>query len=121
MAAASRPRSRRTTAGCGPRATSPRRWKARSSRNELQRDPVVAIAQARGLGSVFEHVALVAFAARAMVFVARQDQQEVLLLLQAARDVVVEARPAGAALELGVRLEEREIAAGAHERALALL
>src|SRR4051812_6962938 len=89
--------------------------------DELERHAVVAIALAGGLGAVVEDVALVALAARAVVFGARQDQQEVRLLLEAARDVVEEARPAGAALELGVRLEERQVAARAHEGALALL
>src|SRR4051794_12063992 len=110
-------RPRRTTAGCGPRATRPRRWRAssrwanESRRHELERHAVVAIALAGRLRAVVEDVALVALAARAMVFGARHDQQEVGLLLEVAGNVVVEARPAGAALELGLRPEERQVAA----------
>src|SRR5450631_1621177 len=119
-------RSRRTTAGCGARATSPRSSRGRSSRsdsrgNELERGAVVAVALARGLRAVVEHVPLVSLATRAVVFGARQDQLEVGLGLEASRDEREEARPARAALELRVGGEQREVAAGADERALAML
>ena len=77
-------------------------------RHELQRHAVVAIALARRLGPVVEHVALVAFAAAAVVLGARRDELVVDLGGDGARNRRVEARPAGAALELGVGLEERQ-------------
>ena len=56
-----------------------------------------------------------------MVLGARHADGEVHLLGERARDGGVEARPAGAALELPLRLEERQAAAQADERALAML
>src|SRR5262245_11274917 len=65
-------------------------------RHEFQGDAVVAVALARGLGAVVEDMALVPFAARAVVFRARQDELEVGLGLEAARDEREEAGPARA-------------------------
>ncbi len=63
-------------AGRGP---AQRRWRANSGRRrrELQRQPVHAVAQARGLGAVGEDVAEVAAAAAAMDFRARVAEQGV--------------------------------------------
>src|SRR5439155_14684289 len=129
-AAPSPRRPARTPAGCGPRATSRRKSKAGSRpnekmaflrRHELQRRAVVAVALARGLRAVVEHVPLVALAARAMVFGARQDQPEVGLALDAPGNHREEARPSRAALVLHVGGEERQIAACAGEITLAFL
>ena len=90
-------------------------------RDELQRDAVVAVALAGRLRAVVEDVALVAAAARAVVLGARNEHLEVGLGRHARPDGGVEARPAGAALELRLRREQRQVAAGADEAALALL
>src|SRR5690606_9411961 len=89
--------------------------------DELQCQAVVAVALAGGRGTVVEHVALVAAAAGAMVLGARQDQLEVAPGFDRALDGLEEARPAGAAVELGARLEQGSAAAGTDERALAVL
>src|SRR5438477_2228591 len=90
-------------------------------RDKLQRHAVVAVALARGLRAVVEHVPLVALAARAMVFGARQDEAEVGLALDAPGNHREEARPSRAALVLHLGGEERQVAAGAGEKTLALL
>src|SRR5262249_57793903 len=92
-----------------------------SSRNELERDPVVAVAQPGGLWPVVEHVALVASATRTVVLGARDDYLVVGHRLNATGDHVIEARPAGAAVVLGLRVEQGQLASGADERAFALL
>src|SRR5262245_31510827 len=66
-------------------------------------------------------MSLVPAAADAVVLHARQDQLVVGRGAEASGNEVEEARPPGAALVLGLRLEERQLAAGAHEGALALL
>src|SRR5579862_5724944 len=86
-----------------------------SGRNELQRHAVVAIAQAGGLGTVVEHVALVSQALGAVVLGALLDDLEVGLLAQCAGRLGIETRPAGAAVELPLRLEQRQAAAEADE------
>src|SRR4029077_2386021 len=89
-------------------------------RHELQRDAVVAIALAGGLRAVVEHVTLVAVATRAVVFGAWQHELEIGLGAQRAVDRRVKARPSRATLVLALRQEQRQIATGAHEGALAL-
>src|SRR5262249_47469719 len=88
---------------------------------DLQREPVVAVAKARRFRAVVEHVALMPAAARAVVLSARIDELVVDLGLDPALDDVVEARPAGAAVELRARLEQWQRAARADERSLPLL
>src|SRR5262249_8065871 len=78
-------------------------------------------AQMRGRWSVLEHMAKVAAAAAAVHFRARHAEAAVGRGLDRARDRIVEARPAGAALELGLGNEQRLIAAGAGEGARTLL
>src|SRR5215813_6568798 len=90
-------------------------------RNELQRDAVVAVALARWLRTIVEHVTLVAAATRAVILGAREHQLEVGLRAEPSRDRRIEARPSGAALVLGFAQEERQIAPRAGEVALALL
>src|SRR5690349_19732859 len=103
----------------------PTRARARSAAglcgDELQREAVVAVALAGRRRAVVEDVALVAAAARAVVLGARQEHLVVDLERDRARQRFPEARPAGAAFELGRRREQRQLAAGAHEAAVALL
>src|SRR4051794_36188899 len=93
----------------------------RCRRMEHQRKTVDAIAQARGLRAVVEDVAEMAAAAAAMHFGAQHAKGAVLDLADGIFDRLVEARPAGAALELGVGGKQRQVAAGAGEDALAVL
>src|SRR5687767_13520946 len=90
-------------------------------RDELQRHAVVAPALAGGLRAVVEQVTVVPAAADAVVLDARVDQEEILLLLEHARDGGEEARPPGARLVLHCRGEERQPAARAGEDAGPLL
>src|SRR5438105_4219067 len=90
-------------------------------RLEIQRDAIDAIAQMRGRWSVLEHVAKMAPAAAAMHFRARHPEAAIGRGLDRARNRIVEARPAGAALELGLGDEQRLFAARAGEGAGALL
>src|SRR5688500_7382508 len=75
----------------------------------------------RRSSDLVEDVALVSAAADAVVFDPLHEELAVGLGAEAAGDEVVEARPSGAALVLGLGLEERQRAAGAHVRAGALL
>src|SRR4029077_20290931 len=88
--------------------------------DERQGDAVVAPALTGRCRPVVEHVTLVPAAADAVILGSRQDQPVVSFRAPAPVDRLVEARPAGAAVELGVRTEEREIARRAHERASTL-
>src|SRR5512138_2113356 len=91
-------------------------------RHEPQRDTIDAVAQARRLGAVLEDVALVSAATRAVTFLHTvREPARFDLRLDAARDALPEARPAGAAVVLGLRLEQGQRAAGANERPSALL
>src|SRR5512134_2075054 len=89
--------------------------------DELERHPVVAPALAGRLRAVIEHMPVVAAAALAVVLGARQEQVVVGLGLEYPRYRREEARPAGAAFVLHRRGEERQVAPGAGEHALALL
>src|SRR5690554_5105256 len=82
-------------------------------RLEAQRQAVVAPAFAGGGRAVVEDVAVVAAAARAMVFGARPQQLEVALGAESVGQMRVEAGPAGTAVELHVGREQRQVAAGA--------
>ena len=88
---------------------------------EAERDAVVAVAQPGRLRTVVEEMALVAAAADAVVLGARIDQLEVALGAERAGNQREKARPAGAALVLHRRGEERQAAADADEHAGTLL
>src|SRR5579872_5942417 len=90
-------------------------------RLEGQREAVHAIAQACRLGSIIEDMAEMAVAAPATYRGA--DHAEGTVLVGADRIVErgPEARPAGAAVELGRGGEQVEVAAGAGENALPML
>src|SRR5215208_33116 len=88
--------------------------------HEVEGDTIVAVALPGRRRAVVEDVALMPLAARAVVFGARQDQLQVGLRADRTGDRGIEARPAGAALVLGLRSEQRQVAAGAMEAALAL-
>src|SRR5688500_11377610 len=75
----------------------------------------------RRSSDLVEDVALVSAAADAVVLDPLHEELAVGLGAEAAGDEVVEARPPGAALVLGLGLEERQRAAGAYIRARALL
>src|SRR5512144_1015751 len=92
--------------GAGPWRDSPRA--------EVERRGVHAVPQARRLRTVLEHVAEVRAAAPALDLGARHEEARVLPRLHApGRGRRGEARPAGAGLELRLRLEQRVAATGA--------
>src|SRR5439155_2083299 len=72
------------------------------------------------LRAVVEHVPLMSAATGAVILGARQDELVVDRGFDAAGDALVEARPSGAAVVFGLRLEEGQVTAGADERPLAL-
>src|SRR5579871_7016245 len=88
---------------------------------EGQRDPVHAVAQARRLRTIVEHMAEMPAATAAMDLRPLHAQGIVLRRGHGALQRRPEARPTGAAVELGGRGEQVEVAAGAGEVALALL
>src|SRR5204862_227780 len=81
----------------------------------------VELARELALAQDDEDLALVATAAHDGVLVAQDDQLDAGLGQDRTGYRRIEARPAGAALELGVRREERQVAAGADEAPLAVL
>src|ERR1700722_13936522 len=92
-----------------------------SLRLEIHRHAVDAIAQVRGRRAVVEDVAEMAAAAAAVHLGAHHAPAAIGYGLDRAGLRIVEAWPAGAALELLLRAEQRLLAAGAVERAGALL
>src|SRR5689334_14146052 len=86
-----------------------------------QRIAVHAVAQARRLRSVVEDVTEMAAAAAAVNLRARHAEGAILGLAHGIVERLVEAWPAGAALEFRLRGKQRQIAAGAGEGALAVL
>src|SRR5579862_3916490 len=78
-----------------------------ASRDELHRHAVHAIAQAGRLRPVVEDMAEMAGAARAVDLGAGHQQAPVTSLADRPGKMIVEARPAGAAVELGRRGEQR--------------
>src|SRR5262245_16317549 len=80
---------------------------------ELQSHSVHAIAQARRRRSIIEHVAEVATAALAVDLCASHEQALVDAGGYRIFEGCIEARPAGAAVELGLRREQGKIAPGA--------
>ncbi len=91
------------------------------SRHKPKRSAVVAIAQAGGAGAVFEYVALVPEATRAMIFCARREQQHVRLRPYVRLVDAEEARPSGSGIELPFRAEQLKLASGANERPAPML
>src|SRR5215831_18828884 len=94
---------------------------AQSLRLEVQCHAVDAIAQMRRGRPILEHMAEMAAAAAAVHFRAHHPEATVAGGLDRARNRVVEAGPAGAAVELGFRDEQRLPAADAGEGAGPLL
>ena len=88
--------------------------------SENQRDPIIAIAQIGRRWAVVKHMALVAAAARAMIFRARQNKLEISLKAEPVWDVVIKARPASAGVEFGLRSKELKPAASAGINAFAI-
>src|SRR5881397_3406025 len=86
---------------------------SQSLRLEVQRHAIDAITQMRGGRPIFEHVAEMAAAAAAVHFRAHHPEAAVAGGFDRARNRVVEAWPAGAALELRLRDEQRLPAADA--------
>src|SRR6185437_2041549 len=84
-----------------------------SLRFELQRDTIDAIAQMRRRRAVIENMAEMAAAIGAMHFGAHHAVSAIGGGLDRARDRIVEARPAGAALEFALALEEGLVASRA--------
>ncbi len=90
-------------------------------RLEAQRQPVHAVAQPGRLRPVVEHMAEMAAAAAAMHFGPQHHEGAVLGGGHRIGQRLVEARPAGAAVELGLGGEQRLVATGASEGSLAML
>src|SRR5579862_1562477 len=86
-----------------------------------QREAVHAVAQSGRLRAVIEDVAEMAAATAAMNFGAQHAEGAVLRLADRVLQRLIEARPAGAALILGLGREQRQVAARAGEDALAML
>src|SRR5512147_1774000 len=84
-----------------------------SRRDEIEGDAVQAVAEPGRRGTVLEHVAEMPAAAATMHLGPDQEQTMVLRGANAARERRPEARPTRAAVELGLRREERQIATGA--------
>src|SRR5207237_1644978 len=84
-----------------------------------QPKPVDAIAQAGRLRSVVEDVTHMSTAAAAVDFRARHPERRIPGFANGVVERLVEAWPAGAALEFGIRGEQGQIAAGAGEDTLA--
>src|SRR5687767_13992731 len=89
-------------------------------RAEVQREAVDAVALAGRRRAVVEDVAEMAAAAAAMPFRPRLEEGVVLLERDVPLDLRPEAWPAGAGLEFRLGGEDRQVAAGAVERALGL-
>src|SRR6185312_3890792 len=87
-----------------------------------QRGRVDAIALAGGLGAIGEDVSEVGAAGGAGGFDAPHAESPVFMLFDGVRgDGVVEAGPAAAGVELGLRLEQRSIAGGAVVQAIGVV
>src|SRR5207249_2154965 len=84
--------------------------------DELQGDAVHAVAQPGGLGTVVEDVAEMPATAAAVDGGARHAERIVLSGLDGIGKRRPETRPAGAAVEFGLRREQRQIASGTGEQ-----
>lgn len=90
------------------------------SRLKHQRHPVIAPALAGRLRAVVEHVAVMATAARAVIFLAGVNQFEIGFLLEGPSECGEKAGPAGAGIEFHFAGEEWQVAACAVKNTLAL-
>src|ERR1700722_8625728 len=86
-----------------------------------QRKAVHAVAQAGRFRPVVEDMAEMAAAAATMNLGPQHSEGTVFGLADRVVERLIEARPAGAAFEFGLRGEQRQVAAGAGENALAML
>src|SRR5512141_645596 len=86
-----------------------------------QRKTVHAVAQAGRLRPIVEDVAEMAAAAAAVDLGPQHAEGTVLGLADGVFQRLIEARPAGAAFEFRLRGEQRQVAAGTGEDALAML
>src|SRR6478752_981108 len=91
------------------------------SRTEYQRKAVNEVAQAGRFRPVVEDVTEMAAAAAAVNFGARHPEGAVFGLAHRVLERLVKTWPAGAAFEFRLRGEQRQVAAGAGEDALAML
>src|SRR6202043_1987748 len=90
-------------------------------RVERQGKTVHAVAQPGRFRTVVEHVAEMAAATPAVDLGAGHAEGGILAFADRIFQRLIEARPAGAALELGLGGKQRQVAAGAGEDALAVL
>src|ERR1700681_3337683 len=88
---------------------------------EDQGKAIHAVAQAGRLRSIVEDVAEMAAAAAAVNFGPQDPESPVFGLADGVVERLVKTRPAGAALEFRLRREQRQVAAGTGEDALAML
>src|SRR5712671_2653487 len=88
---------------------------------EDQRKAVHAVAQAGRLRPIVEEVTEMAAAAAAVDFGPQHSKGAVFGLADGIIERLIKTRPAGAALEFRLRGEQRQVAAGAGEDALAML
>src|SRR4030081_353828 len=88
---------------------------------EDQRKAVHAVAQAGRLRPIVKDVTEMAAAAAAVNFSPQHPKGAVLGLADGIVERLIKTRPAGAALEFRLRGEQRQVAAGAGEDALAML
>src|SRR5882757_10661816 len=104
-----RSRDRGTIAGratiAGRKRRSGRRWRCRM---EYQRKAVHAVAQAGRLRPIVENVTEMAAAAAAVDFSPQHPEGAVFGLADRILKRLIKTRPAGAALELGLRREQRQ-------------
>src|SRR5216683_885646 len=98
-----------------------RSGRRRGGRMEYQGKAIHAVAQAGRLRPVVEDVTEMAAATAAVDFGPQHPEGAVFGLADRVFERLVEARPAGAALEFRLRGEQRQVAAGAGEDALAML
>src|ERR1700722_685369 len=108
------------------RATIAGRIRSRSARRrrgrmKLQRESVHAVAQAGRLRPIVENVTEVTTAAAAVNFGPQYPEGAIFMLAHRVVERLPKTRPAGAALKFRCRGEQRQIAAGAGEDALAML
>src|SRR5450759_817158 len=98
-----------------------RSGRRRRRRMKYQRNAVHAVAQAGWLWPIVEEVTEMAAATAAMNFGPQHPKGPVFCLADGVLDRLIKTRPAVAALELGLRGEQRQVAAGTGEDALAML
>src|SRR3984885_51022 len=108
------------------RATIAGRFQSRSARRrcgrmKLQGESIHAVAQAGRLWSIVENVTEVTTAAAAVNFGPQHPEGAVFMLADGVFQRLPKTRPAGAALKFRCRGEQRQVAAGAGEDALAML